>query len=266
VFASRRVEPDRPIVVGLAGTDLYADLPDDPTARAAIDIADRLVVLQDAAIERLAAIGAALGAKAHVVYQSVEPPLPERAQPSEESPGTQFVVVVLAHLRDVKDPLLAARAARQLPEASKVKVVHAGHAHDDEWRDRALAEEEHNDRYHWIGEIDRAEALGLLASATVLACTSRLEGGANVVTEAIALGVPVVGTSIEGNWGLLGASYPGLVPVGDAEALATWLHTLETSGGALADLNRRVQARQIITQPATERAAWNSVMSHFALS
>ncbi len=253
VATSRAQAPDRPVVVALAGTDLYADLPDDVDARAAIDEADRLVVLQADAIERLAGFDPALAAKAHVVHQSVDGPTPERRVPDG------FVVVVLAHLRDVKDPLLAARAAARLPESSTVRVVHAGAAHDDGWATAARREESDNPRYRWLGEITAAEARAWLAGATVLACTSRLEGGANVVTEAIAAGVPVVGTAIDGNRGLLGADYPALVPVGDDAALARLLARLETEPGALADLQRRIDALVDITEPAHERAGWRAV-------
>ncbi|MEE9416672.1 MAG: selenoneine biosynthesis selenosugar synthase SenB [Acidimicrobiales bacterium] len=256
VAASRSNAPNRPVVVGLAGTDLYKDLPDNAVARASIDAADRLVVLQAAAIGRLGDMAPQLAAKAHVVYQSVEPPLPARSQ----GDGS-FVVVVLAHLRDVKDPLLAAEAVRLLPDSSAVTVLHAGHAHDDIWHERASAEAAANERYRWLGEVDRDHALELLATATVLACTSRLEGGANVVSEAIAMGVPVVGTAIDGNYGLLGMDYPGLVPVGDATALGGWLNDLETRPALLDDLVERVRDRVSQSSPATERAGWKAVLN-----
>lgn len=255
VAASRHHQPGRPIVVGLAGTDLYADLPDDPAALASVRAADQLVVLQPAAVERLAAMDPALGAKAHVVHQSVEPPVPRYSPPTD-----RFVVVVLAHLRDVKDPLLAARAAGLLDRSSTVEVHHAGHAHDQDWHQRALVEQAANPRYRWLGEVGRPAALDLLAHATVLACTSVLEGGANVVTEAIAVGVPIVGTAIDGTIGLLGKDYPGLVPVGDSESLASWLAELEAAPDLLQDLAERVRQRQAITAPAAEREAWSEVL------
>jgi len=256
VVASRHHAPSRPIVVGLAGTDLYHDLPDDALARWSIEAADRLVVLQDMAVDRLGDMHQSFADKAHIVYQSVEPPLPETIAPSP-----RFVVVILAHLRDVKDPLLAARAARLVPPESRLEVVHAGHAADDEWHERATAEQDINPRYRWLGELKRPRAMEQLARSTLLACTSRLEGGANVVTEAIAMGVPVVGTLIDGNVGLLGPDYPGLVPVGDAAALAAWLWRLESEPDLLADLTDRVTQRHIITEPDTERAGWQAVLA-----
>lgn len=252
-----RRAPDVPVIVGLAGTDLYADLPGDPDARRAIDAAHRLIVLQPAALDRLAdfANGPVLAAKARVVHQSVEPPLPPRRVDPD-----RFVVAVLAHLRDVKDPMLTAAAVRRLSPASRVMVVHAGAAHDETWRTRADAETVANPRYQWRGEVGRDEALDILASARLLAITSRLEGGANVVTEAIALGVAVIGTRVDGTTGLLGADHPGLVPVGDAEALASVIRRCEADPAFLAELTQRSVARQHLTDVRHEREQWRAVL------
>lgn len=255
VGASRAARPDRPVVVGLAGTDLYGDLPDDTDARAAVDAADAVVVLQAKAVERLASLDPSWGAKASVVHQSVEAVPVRRARRPD-----RFVVAVLAHLRDVKDPLLAARASRRLPPASTVRVVHLGAAHDRRWEELARAEMAENPRYEWRGEVPRAEALELLAGADVLACTSLLEGGANVVSEAIALGVPVIGTAIDGTTGLLGDDHPGLVPVGDERALARVIARLEGEPAAYSDLEDRMAARRHLADPELERVGWRAVL------
>lgn len=255
VAASRAQAPDRPVVVCLAGTDLYVDLPDDPEARASIDAADAVVVLQPRARDRLAAIDRGVAAKTIVLHQSVDlPPLtPDRHD-------GRFVVAVLAHLREVKDPLLTARAARRLPETSRVAVIHAGGAHDPAWAESARAEMRDNPRYTWRNELPRTRALELLAGADVLACTSIAEGGANVVSEAIALGVPVIGTDIEGTRGLVGDDHPGLVPVGDEAALADVIAELEGDEEVRADARRRVEMLRPLVDPATERATWIEIL------
>ncbi|MEO1065526.1 MAG: selenoneine biosynthesis selenosugar synthase SenB [Actinomycetota bacterium] len=237
-----------PLVVALSGTDLYRDLPGDPDALASVAAADALIVLQRAAVDRVERISPGAGDRAIVVHQSVSDVLPPRC-PVE----TELRVVVLAHLREVKDPLLAARAARRLPASSAIAVHHAGRAHDAAWAAAARREEVANARYTWHGELDRPSALELLASAHVLACTSIAEGGANVVTEAIALGVPVVGTRIDGNTGLLGDDHPGLVPVGDAAALAGMFLRLEREPALLDELERRSRSLTRLTEPADER-------------
>lgn len=258
--AWRAAYPDRPLVVALTGTDLYVDLPDSEVARRSLTIADRLIVLQSAAVDRLGRLDPAAAAKTCVIHQSVERDgLPEPAPVADE-----FRVVVLAHLRDIKDPLLSAAASRELGATSRVQVHHAGKALDDAWAERAKAEEAANPRYRWHGELERSAAFELLASAHVLACTSIEEGGANVVTEALAIGVPVVGTAIDGNVGLLGADHPGLIPVGDHHALAGLLGRLEADAAALAALRKHCSRLRPITDPAHERQALATLVAELA--
>ena len=251
----QRRHANRVVIVGLAGTDLYVDMPGDAATMSNVAAADALIVLQSAAVERLHAFDPSWVAKTHLIHQSVTGPLPPRRPPFDE-----FRVVVLAHLRSIKDPLLAARSAALLPPSSRVAVHHGGRAMDDNWLLQASAESASNSRYVWHGELNGEAALELLASAHVLACTSIAEGGANVVSEAIAMGVPVVGTRMDGNVGLLGADHPGLFPVGDHLAFATMLDWLELSPTALADLERRSIERQYLTDPATEQAALDTLI------
>ena len=259
VASAASAQPKPKIVVALAGTDLYQDLPDSAAVLRSLSLADRLVVLQAHGVEHLASIDADLRAKTSIVHQSVE----ARTRTMQPPPNS-FRVVVLAHLRDVKDPLLAARSARLLPPESRIEVVHAGAAYTSHWRRAAKDEELNNGRYRWLGAIDRPAAAELLASAHVLACTSLLEGGANVVSEAIAAGLPVVGTDIGGNRGLLGDDHRGLVPVGDDRACARLLRQLETDPQFYATLASQSQARQWLVEPANERREWAETLRQVA--
>ena len=255
VGAAIRERPQRPVVVALAGTDLYRDLPESSEARNSLESATRFVVLQEHGLDHLGSMESRWRQKARVIHQSV----PSSGLVHAPREGV-LVIAVLAHLRDVKDPLLTATAVRQLPDASTTLVVHAGGAHTPEWEHLARHESARNRRYQWLGEMDGVAASQLLASATALACTSKLEGGANVVTEAIALGVPVIGTDIGGNRGLLGSDHPGLVPVGNAHALAGLIERLETRPELLAELRQRSIDRQWMTDPDHEQAQWQELL------
>lgn len=178
---------------------------------------------------------------------------------SATEPG--FVACVVALLRDVKDPLLTAHALALLPTSSSIRIVHVGGASDESWRERAVATERAmNGRWRWLGARPRAEALSVLARSTVLVLTSRSEGGANVVTEAIAAGVPVLSTRIDGSLGILGEDYPGYCAVGDAATLAALLRRCEEEPAFLIDLKRRVVALQPLVDPAHERATWRDLL------
>src|SRR5260370_38412563 len=93
---------------------------------------------------------------------------------------------------------------------------------------RARALMRRDPRYHWLGEIPRWQARRLLTRSRLLILSSRMEGGANVISEAVVDGVPVLASRIPGNVGLLGPRFPGYFPVADSAALARLLHPAET--------------------------------------
>jgi putative glycosyltransferase (TIGR04348 family) len=247
--------PTRPLLVALTGTDLYSDIERDAEARRSLELATRLIVLQG---EAPAALPEHLRARTRVIYQSVEPPehVPERSE-------SNFDVCVIGHLRPVKDPLRTAQAARLLPSTSRVRVVHLGGALDDTMAEAARAEETRNPRYVWRGAVSHDETLRTLASSHLHAITSRMEGGANAVCEALALGVPTVSTHIPGSIGLLGQDYPGYFPFGDTEALAQLIDRAETDPTFYQSLTTKCGDRAPLVRPEQEQAAWMQLMDEF---
>lgn len=247
-----RQRPDAARVVALTGTDVYGDL-DAADARESIALAHRLIVLQPLA---LAQLDADARARARVIRQSAA--IRHRDVVRDE-PGLH--AIVLAHLREVKDPLLAARALALLPETSAIRVDHLGEAADDAWRGLATATQAAlHGRWTWRGARSRGDTLAALAASSLLVLTSRAEGGANAVTEAIAAGVPVLSTRIDGSIGILGDDYPGYFAVGDAAGLAALLHRCEAEPAFLAELRARVLALQPLVDPVRERAAWHALI------
>jgi hypothetical protein len=101
-FRARR--PGGRVILVLTGTDIYGDHDDEGDQAAlhdAMEAADRLVVLQDQALER---IPARFHDRTRVILQSVAPTAGSGA-PRGVDP---FVICVVGHFRDVKDPLRAA--------------------------------------------------------------------------------------------------------------------------------------------------------------
>jgi putative glycosyltransferase (TIGR04348 family) len=248
----RAEHPDRPIVLALTGTDLYDEIRTSPDARSSMELATRLIVLQPAG---LAELSEAIRTKTRVIIQSAERPLRSAAP----DPSV-FQVCVLAHLRPVKDPLRTAFAARLLPSSSKIRVVHLGSALDETLAEDARKEMAINPRYSWLGARPQAEALGILANSRLMALTSRLEGGANAVSESIACAVPVISSRISGSIGLLGEDYPGYFPVGDTQALADLLRRAETDPGFYEPLTTSCERLAALVDPANERRAWQELL------
>ena len=244
-----RAHPDALRVLAFTGTDLEELR--DPVARESLALAARFIVLQPLALEVLPA---AVRDRAHVIRQSA-------ASPPAAPPQPGFTACALAHLREVKDPLLAARAVQLVPAPTQLRVVHLGAAPDDDWDERARgAERAARGRWVWRGPMPRGDALRVLGGSRLLVLTSRAEGGANVVTEAIAAGVPVVSTRIAGSLGILGETYPGYFEVGDAEALARLLARCEGEPGFLDELRARIAALAPLVDPASERASWRELL------
>jgi glycosyltransferase involved in cell wall biosynthesis len=100
-----------------------------------------------------------------------------------------------------------------------------------------------------------------MAEAQALVHMSRMEGGANVVIEAIRSGVPVLASRIDGNVGLLGADYGGYFPVGDAKALARLMQRAASEEAFLADLRAQCALREPRFTPAAERAAVRGLLA-----
>lgn len=248
----RKQYPDRPLIVALTGTDLYGDIHTDPSAQQSLELASRLIVLQPMGVE---ALPTNLREKTRVIYQSARKP------PGNFSPKKRvFEVCVLGHLRPVKDPFRAALAARLLPPTSHVRVIQIGAALSDDMERQARAEEASNPRYRWLGELPRWKALRILARSRLLALTSKMEGGANVVSEALVCSVPIVSSRIAGSIGLLGEEYPGYFPVGETQALAALLARAERDAAFYEALKSWCDGLQHLFEPASERKRWESLL------
>ena len=238
----------KPLLVVLTGTDLYRYQFSHPEQTlAAMEQADQLI-----ALHRLAGrdVPHRLQKRVSVVLQSAEPPLDSPPKPSDT-----FDLCVIGHLRDEKDPLRAALAARHLPLASGVRVVQAGRAHTDTWQQAAQREMADNPRYHWLGEIDRQQTRALMAASRAMVISSVMEGGANVVSEACRAGLPILASDIPGNRGLLGDAYPGLFHVRDDEHLARLMARAENDADWLSGLAEISRGLADDFTPEREQAA-----------
>lgn len=253
----RHEHPAAATIVALTGTDLYRDIQVSDRAQESLDVAWRLVVLQPRALNELRP---AQRKRARVIYQSVENALSKRPLSSRSSVTRSFDVCVIGHLRPVKDPLRAALASRSIPAPSRIRVLHVGSAMTKVMARRARQEMKTNHRYQWFGELPRSRALDILAKSQLCVVSSRMEGGANVLSEAIVASIPVLASRIDGNVGILGAHYPGLFRVGDTRQLARLMKQAENDPKFLADLRTRVQRLAFLFDPAREKRTWQHLL------
>jgi len=238
--------PGAPLIVVLTGTDLYRDIRTDPDARRALDLATRLVVLQERGLRELARRHRA---KARVIYQSADVRFPHAP------PARRFRVAVIGHLRMEKDPFCAALALARLPERRDIEVVHLGAALTPDMRKSAEGWMRREPRYRWLGSKPHGEAMRWLARSHALVVSSVMEGGANVICEAARIGVPVLASRVPGNIGMLGGGYAGYFALSDGKALAKLLERAARDSKYYRALKHAVLARRRLFATSTERSA-----------
>lgn len=243
--------PELPLIVVLTGTDLYRDIRHDPEAKRSLDLATRLVVLQSMALRELPK---RLHGKTRVIYQSA------KAVTGGPKNREFFDVCVIAHLREEKDPLRAAMAARKLPASSRIRVTHIGLALDHALGEKARREAAHNPRYRWLGQLSHAKTRRALASSRIVCITSTMEGSSNVLSEALASGVPVVASRISGLIGTLGSDFPAFFPVGDTKSLRTLFLRAESEIEFYTYLKHRCAKLARLVRPERELNAWRRLL------
>ena len=263
----RRHNPSAPIIVALTGTDLYRDIRTNQRAQESLEVADRIVVLQPKAMEELRPNWRK---KTGVIYQSVGDKQASRSAQSASAKGSQnkaeaqtdgnFDVCVIGHLRAVKDPFRTAMAARSLPNSSKIRVLQIGGAMTAAMAKRALREMDTNKRYQWLDEQPRSRVFKLLNRSSLCVLSSRIEGGANVLSEAIAASIPILASRVDGNVGILGKDHPGYFEVGNTKQLARLLTRAETSPEYLAKLKASTKGLAVLVDPSREKQAWSDLI------
>ena len=244
--------PSVPIALVMTGTDLYRDLQSDSSAQHSVECASHVVVLQDEGLLRLPL---AARPKARSIVQSAT-----RLVRGDAATGHVGFVAV-GHLRDEKDPLTLMAAARLLPPASKIRIVHIGSALDDSLGAQARATMQQCPHYRWLGGLPQAVARRWIARSRALVHMSRMEGGANVVIEAVRSQVPVLASRIDGNVGLLGRDYDGYFPVGDAPALTALMQRFAGDAHFARHLAAQCRLREPRFTPAEEARAVRALLA-----
>ena len=247
IAAFREYRGAAPIALVLTGTDLYRDLPaKSRDATASLEAADRIVALQ-ADAPRL--LKAAWRGKTEVIYQSAPALTPAKKAPSP------LRAVAVGHLRDEKDPRTIFAALRKLPAGVPLEFTHIGASLDAPLGVEARALEKADPRYHYAGPLPHGLARAAIKRAHVLVHPSIMEGGANVIVEAITAGTPVLASRMSGNVGMLGEDYPGYFDVRDASGLRDRLVQLAEDRRSLVALERAARARRPLFHPAAEARA-----------
>ncbi len=252
VAAWARERGPRHLAVVLTGTDLYRDIANDAAAQQSLDLAHRLVVLQELGTLSLPLT---LRNKARVIFQSTT----TRRELTKTRQRLRAVMV--GHLREVKSPDTLFEAARLLAGRADIAIDHIGEASEPQWAKRAEATQRDCPTYRWLGGLPHARTRRCIQRAHVLVHTSAMEGGAHVIMEAVCSATPVLASHIAGNIGMLGPDYEGYFEAGDSAALAALLVRCrlgqqdDPATALLERLRAQCALRAPLFAPEAERAA-----------
>ncbi len=246
--------PTRPLLVALTGTDIYRFLNTHPQETLnSLQHADRLIGLH---ANIFSSIPQEFHNKLRVIFQSTETKLIRRKNYNKD-----FRVCIAGHLRAEKDSLRPAYAVRSLPSYSAIKVSHYGKAHSKDWEINARLEMAKNRRYQWCGEISQSLLQEKFAQSDLLVLPSLMEGGANIISEAIMAQLPVVTSNIEGSVGLLGEKYSGYYKVENTNALKQMLLKCESNNKFYQTLIRQCKLRRHLFMPSREKSSWKKLLA-----
>ena len=247
IAAFAQTYPSRPLIVVLTGTDLYRDIANDDDAQRSLQLATKLVVLQNAGLEHLPA---SLRPKTSVIYQSA----PALSPLVKASTTRHINVTMVGHLREEKDPLTFMQAATLL-KSPRIRMNQIGSALEPHLEVHAQTTQLNCLRYRWLGNMSHGKTRQFIKRSHFLIVPSRMEGGANVIIEAITSGVPVIASNISGNRGMLGDDYVGYFACGDSAALAQLIDHACADASFYAALQQQCAARAPLFAPERERAA-----------
>lgn len=248
--------PTRPLLVALTGTDVYRFLNSHKQQTLkSIECADRLIGLH-AHITH--SIPQQYHHKARIIYQSTEAKLIRKTRCRNI-----FDVCIAGHLRDEKDSLRPAYAVRSLPSYSHIQISHYGKAHTQKWEHNARLEMARNKRYQWYGEISQSLLQVKFSQANLLILPSRMEGGANIISEAIMAGLPVISSNIEGSIGLLGKKYLGYFEVENTKQIKHMLLRCESDTKFYQTLIKQCASRRYLFSSSHEKNSWLKLLAEF---
>jgi glycosyltransferase involved in cell wall biosynthesis len=239
-----------PLVVSVHGGDVYGPAVAAPAARARIGQVLRSATLvmcnSRATLERAAALRGSRH-RLRVVHLGADPPAAPPARRERPTVATLGHVVPRKRHADVARALALAR--ERVPGIGWVVI---GDGPELPALRQLVSELRLEDRVELLGQLPPAAALEELARCHLMAMPSVDEAFGVAYVEALACGVPAVGSSGEGGPEEIAALGDGmlLVPPGDVEAIAA------TMTDVLADAARQARLSEAARHTASEHLSW----------
>lgn len=253
VFEFKQVNPEIPVFIAMTGTDLY--MLDEAKSIRTLELSDRIIVSQEQTTEL---IPEEFREKVAVIHPSVEIQDQILLDKSEQ----YFDVLVIGHLRAVKDSMRTAIATRNLPSYSKIRVLHLGAILEPEYNLLVEEELEVNKRYKYLGELSKEEVSNHIGSSSLMVLSSKTEGLSNAICEAVALDLPVLCSRIDSTIGMFGEGYPGFFEFEDTDELRELLLRAEEDEDFLDSLLSSAFILKKKIHRESETRAWSKLLSN----
>lgn len=177
-----------------------------------------------------------------VIPSGISPTLIDRERPARPDDGLTRILFVgrLVRGKGTHDLMSAFAKVAEVVPGARLTIAGAGQTRG---KLAASAAALHvADKVEFVGEVPHARALELMTTADILTLPSYGEGSPLSVTEALALGTPVVGTTVGAMPELVGDSGL-LVAPGDVEGLARALIELANDPGRRAEMGAAARIR-----------------------
>eukprot|EP00656_Telonema_subtile_P056107 TRINITY_DN8892_c0_g1_i1.p1 TRINITY_DN8892_c0_g1~~TRINITY_DN8892_c0_g1_i1.p1 ORF type:complete len:365 (-),score=88.68 TRINITY_DN8892_c0_g1_i1:318-1412(-) len=216
--AGRHIPAGARAVLVLGGTDANECWDHDSEAVMSVAVAQAAVIvafnqpLADLAQKKWPDHSARL----RVISPSVVVPVPSEGYSLHAQLGVDAstpVLLLVAGIRPVKDPLFALEAMEQLMSThpAAVLLVVGPSRDDDEYSKRFQTALAQSARVHYWPPIEQGDLMAAVKQARLLLNTSLSEGASNAILEAMSVGTVVVARNVPGNAALLQHEQTGLL-------------------------------------------------------
>lgn len=170
------------------------------------------------------------------------------SDPIKKKSGDPYILLVGAPWYLKGADLLVEAFAGLMDDFPEVRLRLLGYYPDRDLLDALVAG---NDRIEILKAVPNPEALELIAGASIFVLPSRCEGMGRVLIEAMAAGIPLIGSDVGGIPHMVRDGENGfLFPRGDAKALEQRLRTLLANPEMAAEMGRR--GREMAEREFTE--------------
>lgn len=192
-----------------------------------VRLSERLVCVSEAMAVNLRDLFPQYADRFCVITNGVDDRFFGISRPSGDSKGKAFNLLTVANLVPGKGVADLVSALARIPEETPVLLTVVGDGPERMALERMVCERGQQDRVEFVGSVSPNDIIQYFTRADVFLLASKSEGRPNVVVEAMAAGLPIVATRIDGVAELLCDGDSGyLFEVGNIEQLVTGIRLL----------------------------------------